>query len=136
MFLKSLWPEEDTKGKPELVFLPDGSVLAYKGVTCIRWKLVSGGWWATLIMSKSKIALKNDLTIPRLELNGAVLFKRLEEFLVTQLRINFANIYYLVDSSMFSGYLHKQDTKLKPFKGVLVCEIQTVGTFEDGRLLH
>ena len=63
-------------------------------------------------MSKSKIAPKNRITIPRLELNGAVLAKSLKEFLVEQLDVEFAHIYHLVDSSTVLGYPHKTDSKL------------------------
>ena len=56
--------------------------------------------------------------------------------MVTQLGMEFANIYHLVDLSTNLGYLNKQDAKLKPFEGVGVSEIQTAGTFKDGRLHH
>ena len=32
------------------------------------------------------------------------------------------------------GYLHKQDSRLKPFEGVRVGEIQSAGIFLDGHL--
>ena len=87
-----------------------------------------------LVTSKSKIAPKNRLTIPRLELNGAVLAKRLKEFVTGTLDLNFENIYHMVDSSTVLGYIHKPDSKLKPFEGIRVSEIQTSGIFEEGRL--
>ena len=67
-------------------------------------------------MAQSKIAPNNCLTIPRLELNGAVLSKSLEDFLVMHLGMNFDNVYHLVDSSTVLGYLHKQDSKFKPLR--------------------
>ena len=106
-FSRSLWPEEEIVGKPELLVFSDGSVMAFGAVSYIRWKLKSGNRWSTLVMSKSKISPKNRITIPRLELNGAVLAKRLKEFLVSQLDIKFANVYHLVDSSTVLGYVHK-----------------------------
>ena len=87
-------------------------------------------------MSKSKIAPKHRITIPRLELNGAVLAKRLKEFIIGELDIEFANIYHLVDSSTVLGYLHKTDSKLKPFEGIRVSEVQTAGEFINGKLKH
>ena len=39
-----------------------------------------------------------------------------------------------MDSSTILGYVHKQDSKLKPFEGVRVSEIQTSGNFVQGRL--
>ena len=70
------------------------------------------------MMAKSKIAPKHRITIPRLELNGAVMAKRIKEFVVGQTGMEFANIYHLVDSSTVLGYIHKPDSKLKPFEGV------------------
>ena len=130
----SLWPAEETVGKPDLVCFSDGSISAFGTVVYIRWQLQTGGWWTALVVSKSKIAPKNRITIPRLELNGAVLAKRLREFVTGQLDMEFNNIYHLVDSSTILGYVHKQDSKLKPFEGVRVSEIQTSGNFVQGRL--
>ena len=131
-FPRSLWPREDTAGSPELVVFSDGSTLAFGTAVYIRWKLVSGGWWATLVMSKGKIAPKNRITVPRLELNCAVLAKRIREFLVEQLDVEFSRVYHLLDSSTVLGYVHKEDAKLKPYEGVRVSEIQTTGVFKDG----
>ena len=85
-------------------------------------------------MSKSKIAPKNRITIPRLELNGAVLAKRLREFVTGRLDLEFENVFHLVDSSTVLGYLHKADAKLKPFEGIRVAEVQAAGKFIEGRL--
>ena len=85
-------------------------------------------------MAKSKIAPKNRITVPRLELNGAVLGKRLREFILDQLNLEFGNVFHLVDSSTMLGYVHKTDSRLKPFEGVRVSEIQMAGKFSQGRL--
>ena len=133
-FSRSLWPHDEVVGKPDLICFSDGSLLAFGTVLYIRWKLKAGGWWTSLIMSKSKIAPKNRITIPRLELNGAVLAKRLREFVTNQLDLTFENVFHLVDSSTVLGYLHKADAKLKPFEGIRVAEVQAAGKFVDGRL--
>ena len=88
------------------------------------------------MFSKSKIAPKSRITVPRLELNGAVLSKRLSEFAQSHLDHKFGNVYHLVDSSTVLGYLHKQDAKLKPFEGIRVSVVQAAGTFVEGRLLN
>ena len=87
-----------------------------------------------MILSKSKIVPKSRLTIPRLELNSAVLSKRLDDFVMSSLKLEFENVYHIVDSSTVLGYVHKPDAKLKPFEGIRVSEIQTAGVFTDGRL--
>ena len=100
----------------------------------IQWELASGGWWSTLVLSKCKIGPKSRISIPRMKLNGAVINKRLEEFVNLTLTTKFERVIHLVDSSTILGYLHKEDAKLKPYKGVRVMEIQAAGLIE-GRLL-
>ena len=63
--------DKEVVGDPDLVIFSDGSVNAFGSVSYIRWELKQGGWWTNIILSKSKIAPKSCLTIPRLELNGA-----------------------------------------------------------------
>ena len=135
-FSRSIWPDQPVVGKPELICFSDGSMLAFGAVLYIRWRLESGEWWTSLVTSKSKIAPKNRLTIPRLELNGAVLSKRLKEFMISEVDLEFENVYHLVDSSTVLGYVHKEDSKLKPFEGIRVSEVQTAGKFVNGRLFH
>ena len=108
LFPRSLVPCEETEGRPDLVIFSDGSVSAFGSVSYIRWKLTAGGYWTSLILSKSKIAPRNRLTVPRLELNGAVLSKRLEEFVHSSLDLDFGNVYHMVDSSTVLGYIHKR----------------------------
>ena len=70
---RSLWPEGEVKGCPVLVIFSDGSTLAYGVAAYARWQLLSGGgYWSRLIMSKSKIAPKRMVSVPRMELCGAV----------------------------------------------------------------
>ena len=133
-FARSLWPQEEVVGDPWLVTLSDGSILAFGANVYIVWKLISGERWATLVVSKSKIAPKNRISVPRLELNGAVLNKRLTEFVSSSLSMNFERKIHLVDSSTVLGYVHKEDAKLKPYEGIRVSEIQTAGEFVNGRL--
>ena len=73
---------------------------------------------STLVMSRSKIGPKNRVNIPRMELQGAILARRLREFFLETLNLKFANLYHLVDLSTMLGYLHKQDANLQPYEGV------------------
>ena len=114
-FPRSLILAEESLGNPDLVVFSDGSVSAFGSVSYIRWKLKQGGYWTNIILTKSKIAPKSRLTIPRLKLNGAVLSKQLDEFVRSTLNMKFENVYHLVDSSTVLGYLHKSDSKLKTF---------------------
>ena len=72
--------------------------------------------------------------IPRRELNGAVVNKRLTDFVQSAVTRKFERIIHLVDSSTVLGYLHKEDQRLKPYEGVRVAEIQAAGQIKDGLL--
>ena len=133
-FLRALWPVDEVVGLPMLVVFSDGSALAYGSVAYIRWKLLSGGFWTRLVMAKSKIAPKNILSIPRMELNGAVLGIRLRNFLVKETSLVFEKVLHLVGSSTVLGYLHKVSGAFKPYKGIRIAEIQSGGVFVEGRL--
>ena len=65
-----------------------------------------------------------------MELNGAVVNKRLAEFVCAAITRKIERVIHLVDSSTVLCYLHKEDQKLKPYKGVRVAEIQATGKFK------
>ena len=134
-FPRSLWPEEEVIGLPMLIVFSDGSVSAFGAVAYIRWKLASGGYWSCLIMAKSKIAPKYILSIPRMELNGAVLGVRIKNFLLKETNFEFSKIWHLVDSSTVLGYVHKESGAFGPFEGIRISEVQTSSEFVDGKLV-
>ena len=104
-----------------LVVFVDGSELGFGATMYIRWKLAQGGWWVTLVLSKGKIAPKNRISIPRLELCGAIVGE-------------VEKVVHLVDSSTVLGYLHKQGARLKTFEGIRMAEVQEAGKFVNRRL--
>ena len=135
-FPRSLWPSAEVIGLPTLVVFSDGSTLAYGACAYIRWKLASGGYWTQLIMAKCKVGPKHIVSIPRMELNGAVLSNRIKNFLVKETNLVFGTVYHLVDSSTVLGYLQKECGKFKPYEGVRIAEIQSTNTLKDGRLFN
>ena len=134
-FPRSLWPQEEVEGLPVLIVFSDGALLAYGTVAYIRWKLKSGGYWTRIVMAKSKIAPKNILSVPRMELNGAVLNNRVKNFLLKETNLKFSKVYQLVDSSTVLGYLHKHCGLYKIWEAIRVSEIQSTNVFKDGRLI-
>ena len=133
-FPRSLWPEEETVGSPMLVMFSDGATLAYGAAAYIRWELANGGFWSRLIMAKCKIAPKTMLSIPRMELNGAVMANRVKNFLVKDTNLEFSEVHHLVDSSTVLGYVHKPSGNLKTFESIRVAEIQQSDMNVDGTI--
>ena len=134
-FPRSLWPEGEVVGLPVLIVFSDGSLLAFGAVAYIRWELKAGGFWTRLIMSKCKIAPKNILSVPRMELNGAVLGNRIKNFILKDTNLKFSKTIQLVDSSTVLGYVHKECGVFKPYEGIRVSEIQSSNTYADEKLV-
>ena len=133
-FPRSLWPDEEVTGLPTLIIFTDGAALAFGAVAYIRWRLVSGKFWTRIIMAKGKISPKKIVSIPRMELNGAVLGNRIKNFLLNNTNFKFEKVYHLVDSSTVLGYINKEYGVFHPYVGIRVAEIQTSNTFVDGKL--
>ena len=133
-FERSLWPEEEVVGLPILIVFSDGSKLAFGAVAYIRWELASGRFWCRIIMAKGKIAPKNIVSIPRMELNGALLGNRIKNFILKETNLKFRKVYQLVDSSTVLGYVHKECGVFHPYEGIRIAEIQSQNTFQDGKL--
>ena len=134
-FDRSLMPLEEVVGKPMLIVFSDGSKVAFGACAYIRWELKKGGYWCRLIMAKGKIVQKGMISIPRIELNGAVLGKRLKSLLMEHPGFDFEKAWNLIDSSTVLGYLTRQDRDFKPYEGVRVSEIQVEsGEGKDGEL--
>ena len=117
-----------------LIIFSDGSLLAFGASAYIRWELEAGGYWVRLIMGKCKIAPKNILSVPRMELNGAVLGNRVKNFILKDTSLKFSKVYQLVDSSTVLGYVHKECGIFKPYEGIRVSEIQSSNEFVNERL--
>ena len=86
-------------------------------------------------MAKCRVAPKNIISIPRMELNGAVLGNRIKNFLIKETNFQFGRVYQLVDSSTVLGYLQKECGVFKPYEGVRIAEIQSSNDFRDEKLV-
>ena len=133
-FARSLWPKKEVVGLPILVIFSDGSALAFGAVAYIRWQLVSGGFWSRMIMSKCKIAPKHIVSVPRMELNGALTGNRIKNFILKETNLEFAKTYQLVDSSTVLGYVHKQCGVFNPYEGLKSSLHQTCSLMDTYRV--
>ena len=119
-------------GKPWLIILSDGSELAYGCAAYIRWAS-EGRVYMSLIMSKCRIAPINTVSIPRMELNGAVLSKRCRVAISKEMRYPFERVIHLVDSETVLNMINNLSCRFKVYEGVRVGEIQaaTGGDMSD-----
>ena len=132
---RSLWPEGEVEELPMLVVFSDGSMSAYGVAAYIRWAMKDGSFWSRLIMAKSKIAPKRIISVPRMELSGAVVGNRVKNFLLKETNLHFVKVVNLVDSSTVLEYLHKESSNFGHFEGIKIAEFQSTNEFEDAKLV-
>ena len=83
-------------------------------------------------MAKCRVAPKNVVPIPRMELNGSVVGSRMRNFVLKDTNLKFGKVFHFVDSSTVLGYIQKESGHFKPYEGVRVAEVQSSAELEDG----
>ena len=99
-------------GNPTLIVFCDASRLAFGTCAYVRWKLFEG-----------KFGVK-ELTIPRLELQAAVMASRLGKTIITESRLLFEAVIYFSDSRVVLAWIKGQPRSYKPFVSSRISEIQ------------
>ena len=112
-------------GNPSLVILSDGSDSAYGCAAYIHWQLEDDTCWARLILAKCRIAPLQKVTIPRMELNGAVTSCRIRQVIESSLRFKFETVIQLVDSMTVLQQINNLSTKFEMYEGIRIGEIQS-----------
>ena len=123
IFPRSAKPK-DAQGKPSLVIFSDASKLAFGACAYLRWMIEEGTFISRLLMAKSKLAPTKELTMPRLELNGALLSARMKHFIEKEMTIEFSGLYLIVDSEIVRAMIQKESYGFNTFVAVRVGEIQ------------
>ena len=115
----------DAVGLPVLCIFSDDCNEAFGSCAIARWQKSNGQYDARLISAKSRVAPLKRLTIPRLELQGAVLASRLCKIIVQESRFQFERVILFLDSEIVLALIRSEARKIKPFVSVRVGEIQT-----------
>ena len=108
----------------------DASEEAYGAVVYQKTEYQDGTSSVCLVASKSKVAPLQSVSIPRLELMGAVLGSELAQTIANALTIEKNSITYWIDSACVLYWIREYSKKLKPFVTNRVSEIQ-VNTSPD-----
>ena len=101
----------------------DGSPQAYGAVAYCRWKVKSGGYKSKIIAAKSRIAPLKVINIVRLELCGAVVSKRLREFVCKEVHLKFERVIHLVDSEIVKAMINLKSYGFNTFAANRIGEI-------------
>ena len=111
--------------QPILCTFADASTEAFGACSYVRWKLEDGHFAVRFIAAKSRVAPLKQLTIPRLELQGAVLATRLSKSILEETRFKFDRTIFFLDSQIVLAWIRGEGRKFKPFVSIRVSEIQS-----------
>ena len=95
----------------ELHHFSDASSKGYGCCSYVRCTNKLGMINVNLIMSKSKVAPLKACTIPRLELQAAVLAVKVDALLKRELDLNFAQSYFWTDSEIVLKYIQNDSRR-------------------------
>lgn len=107
----------------ELHTFSDASEYGYGCVSYIRQVNDNDAISCNIVFSKSKLCPPKRLSIPRLELQAALISARITKFLITQIDLKFDAVYLWTDSTSVLQFLRNDSRKFKPFVGNRISEI-------------
>ncbi|XP_043471747.1 uncharacterized protein LOC122504630 [Leptopilina heterotoma] len=109
----------------ELHGFSDASEKGYGACLYIRSENDEGKCQCSLLCSKSRVAPLKKLTIPKLELCGALLLTNLYTKVIKSIPINIKSTTFWTDSEIVLHWLHSNSNSLKTFVANRVSEIQS-----------
>lgn len=107
----------------------DASETAYGVCIYVRSIDSTGNIMTRLLCSKSRVAPLKVISLPRLELCGAVLLSRLLDKTLKSLKLQFNDIYLWTDSQIVLAWISQEPSNWKTFIGNRVSEIQALTNF-------
>lgn len=110
----------------ELHTFCDGSLNAYSTATYLRIKTNQNVIFTHLLMAKCKVTPKQKLTIPRIELCGAVLAVKLHKFVKSSLHLDQAKItsHFWTDSTIVLAWIRGDPDRWKTFVSNRIHQIR------------
>jgi len=109
----------------ELHHFSDASERAYGSCSYLRCVSRTGAIHVAFLISKGKVAPIKTLSIPRLELEGAVLSAQFDSMLRNELELDITKSYFWTDSKIVLQYINLQ-----------VFDLETSGCTSTSRSCH
>lgn len=122
----------DELNELEIHGFSDASEHAYGACVYVRSR-IGTDYVTQLVCAKSRVAPLKRISLPRLELCGAVILAKLVDKLKHSLSCNVSKIYYWSDSMVTLHWIRNTSTPWKTFVANRVSIIQTLTNIEDWR---
>lgn len=119
------WIKYEPSNQIQLHGFCDASSLAYGAVIYSRI-LTSAGYETDIVISKTRVAPIKTISVPRLELCGAVLLAKLFHIVKKALTIDEISCFAWTDSTVVLAWLHKPPSHWKVFVANRVTEVLEV----------
>ncbi len=129
-FPRAAKPKEEVVGKPMLLIFGDGSTAASCALAYLRWQMSDGTVQCRLLAGKTRVAPKCKISIPRMELVGALLAVRLARKIRDSLQMELEAVRYFTDSTAVLGMILRESATYQEFVGTRVSEIRTKSDLE------
>lgn len=115
--------KQDEIAELQLHHFSDASEVGYGQCTYLRIKDVNQQITCNLVMAKSRVSPLKTVTIPRLELQAAVLSVRMSEFLERELKLPAVSHTFWTDSKIVLAYLANQSKRFHVFVANRISQI-------------
>jgi hypothetical protein len=109
--------------RTEMHHFSDASTEGYGQCSYIKHVDDAGRVNCCLVYSKAKVAPLKQITIPRLELNAAVLSTRVSKMLKSSLKLDNVKEYFYADSQVILGYISNDAKRFHTFVANRIQEI-------------
>ena len=133
-FARCLTPEHVLE-KSQLIVFCDASNEAFGACAYLRWKINDDNFEMKFLAAKSRVAPLKSLTIPRLELQAAVIGARLSSCLKEAMRLELANSVFMTDSLIVLHWIKGSAKKYKHFVANRVSEIHVYSDPDEWKFI-
>ena len=130
-FRRCIKPDGPVVGKPELIVCNDASTEAMCATAHVRWELTDGTVECFLYAAKTRVAPLQKESVPRLEMQSAVMGARLSKSITTHTKLEFSKVTHILDSKCTLAVLHKDTVALKEFMGNRASEVLRKSELEN-----
>ena len=117
------YPEEANIVSTQLHGFSDASEKAYSSVVYLRMEDSNGKVHTSLVASKTRVAPIKRVTIPRLQLNGALILAQLLFHCKEVLDLPLSSVYAWTDSTFVSAWIQENPCQFEVYVGNRVAQI-------------